>query len=306
MDPAPLTTERLTLRALADGDAAALHGAWSDPEVMRFWHVPAAGTLDDSVAMLDAMRANPSACYWAIVVGDEGPAIGHVGFPSTSAGRRCPFGYLIARAHWGRGYAAEAAAAALRAGVETLGLAGAELWIYEGNRRSERLAEKLGCRPRGRFPGFNLMRREIIPTLVYGITARELGVDAAPPDPVAFCALHPSLAVDDVRAAIAFYCGALGFQLDWSFGEPPLSASVSRVDWQPVGVTIRFQLEPDAPAERPGALVIGVDDVDRLAEELAAAGVGAADGPADRPWGMRELEVQDPFGHRLRFVTPAR
>jgi hypothetical protein len=44
-------------------------------------------------------------------------------------------------------------------------------------------------------------------------------------------------------------------------------------------------------------------DVDSLHEELTKRGAKIVRAPADEPWGMREMLVEDPDGHTFRFGT---
>jgi catechol 2,3-dioxygenase-like lactoylglutathione lyase family enzyme len=44
-------------------------------------------------------------------------------------------------------------------------------------------------------------------------------------------------------------------------------------------------------------LTVGVDDVDAVCTELAAAGVTLLNGPMNRPWGVRTASFTDPGGH---------
>ncbi len=60
-------------------------------------------------------------------------------------------------------------------------------------------------------------------------------------------------------------------------------------------------IEPAAVASREAGsrlvLTIGVDDVDAVCTELAAAGVTLLNGPMNRPWGIRTASFTDPGGH---------
>ncbi len=306
MQPPELLTERLRLRALRRGDAAALREPWSDPETLRYWHRAPRATLAECEEVVDEMLAPAGACLWAICARGEDRALGHVGFIDHAPGRRSPFGYLLRRDQWGRGLVSEAARAALLAGFERLRIAGAELWIHAANLRSRRVAEKLGATMRGRFVAAYPERGGAVETLVYGLTAGELGVADPAPDPVAVYGLTPILEVTDVARAVEFYSAKLGFRVDWQVGEPPEAAGVSRGDWTPQVATVRFTRVPEAPAARPGVLALHVGDVDRFAEELRAAGVAIERGPTTQPWGLRELDVLDVLGQRLRFFSPAR
>lgn len=58
-----------------------------------------------------------------------------------------------------------------------------------------------------------------------------------------------------------------------------------------------------APAEQRGILLwLQVPDIDAEHRRLAGAGVDIAMVPEDMPWGLREMEVHDPDGTRLRLV----
>ena len=46
---------------------------------------------------------------------------------------------------------------------------------------------------------------------------------------------------------------------------------------------------------------VWVDDVDALHERLAARDVDVRQPPTTFVWGVRELNVADPDGHRIRF-----
>jgi RimJ/RimL family protein N-acetyltransferase/catechol 2,3-dioxygenase-like lactoylglutathione lyase family enzyme len=304
MRPPDLSTERLRLRALRVDDAEALHPAWSDPETLRYWHRIPRTDLRETEAVLHQMVASEAACEWAICEAGSDTAIGHVGLMGARRGRRAAFGYLLRKEHWGRGYAAEASHAALRHGFGALGLAGTELWIYRGNTRSVRVAEKLGCTVRGQFVAFNVERREALRVLVYGISAAEFGAADPARDPVGVYGVEPVIESTDVEASIRFYCERLGFGLDWRVGEPALAASVSRGDWTPLRAVLRFVRVDAEPAARPGALAFGVEDVDRLCAEFRTAGAQIEEPPEDKPYGLREFSLRDCHGHRLRFAGP--
>jgi len=107
----------------------------------------------------------------------------------------------------------------------------------------------------------------------------------------------PILRVRSVRESEAFYCGLLGFTRNWEHQhEPgrPRVVSLSR------GEATLFLTEHDECTA--GALVYCyVDGVDALAAEIRTAGGTLDWGPRDQPWGMRECQVRDCDGNRLRF-----
>ena len=46
---------------------------------------------------------------------------------------------------------------------------------------------------------------------------------------------------------------------------------------------------------------VELDDVDAYHAEITAKGVDTAQVPMDKPWGMREMPVSTPDGHRIMF-----
>ena len=83
---------------------------------------------------------------WAVEERGTGAFIGRVGlhFPEGWPDRE--IGWALARPYWGKGFAFEAARAALAHAFDTLGWERAISLIDPANRRSIRLAERLGER----------------------------------------------------------------------------------------------------------------------------------------------------------------
>lgn len=107
----------------------------------------------------------------------------------------------------------------------------------------------------------------------------------------------PILPVPDVAAAAKFYCEKLGFELDFIMGEPADHGSVVRCS-----VGIQFTLAEDvARGAYPGWFYFFVENIDALAAEYAGRGVTFAKPLKDHDHGMREFEVEDLNGYRLRF-----
>ena len=106
------------------------------------------------------------------------------------------------------------------------------------------------------------------------------------------------LAVPDLERATRYWCDVLGFQLQFS-----------TEGWRFVGRDVcRVMLGecPDAIAPRELGdhsyfAYIDVSDVDACYAEISARGALVTAPPADRPWGMREMSVTTPDGHRVRF-----
>ncbi len=112
--------------------------------------------------------------------------------------------------------------------------------------------------------------------------------------------VQPVLPVPDVAAAAAWFQDHLGFGIDFSIGEPPQHARVSVGDgsWgQPVYIHLSHSAKPLQPCGQT-RLHVG-RDIDGLHARLLAAGVTVLLAPTDQPWGLREIEIEAPGGHRL-------
>jgi catechol 2,3-dioxygenase-like lactoylglutathione lyase family enzyme len=105
---------------------------------------------------------------------------------------------------------------------------------------------------------------------------------------------RPIFTVRDLRASQRYYRDALGFQVDWEYGDPPDFGSVSRAD------AVLFLAQ--SGQEHPGAwIMLFVRDVDRLYEELAHRKALIKMPPTNMPWGVREMHVADLDGNMMRF-----
>jgi catechol 2,3-dioxygenase-like lactoylglutathione lyase family enzyme len=112
-----------------------------------------------------------------------------------------------------------------------------------------------------------------------------------------FFGTNPVLPVLDVRTAVAYYCDLLGFTFDaLTDDDPPTHGSVTRDR-----VGIQFTHVRDGMPPYGEWTYIFVTDLDRLVADYRATGVTITVPPASHAYGMREFEIVDLHGYRLRF-----
>lgn len=154
-----LETERLLLRVPEPEDIDAYAEFWADPEVVRYMG-GITRTRAETAAGVDRMRRHwnrHGLGLFSVVRQEDGRLLGRAGFllwdparwlnalQSDLAGPlETEIGWAFGRDFWGRGYATEAARAALTWGFRDLGLRRVISLIQRGNIASVRVAEKLG------------------------------------------------------------------------------------------------------------------------------------------------------------------
>jgi RimJ/RimL family protein N-acetyltransferase len=148
-----LETERLRLRGFSEADLDAWAAICADPEVMRWIGEPAGMSRErawrDMAYMLGHWELRGFG-QWAIVERDRGALVGRTGLIRPEGWPGVEVGWVIARERWGRGYAPEAAAAAVDWGRAAFGLDHVISLIEDHNGASQRVAAKLGMRVEGR------------------------------------------------------------------------------------------------------------------------------------------------------------
>jgi 3-dehydroquinate dehydratase / shikimate dehydrogenase len=144
-----IATERLLLRLWRAADRRAFAVLNADPLVMEGF--PATLTRERSDALAERierlMEEQGGWGLWAVEVPGFADFIGFVGLnPADAVLRRraTEVGWRLAAGHWGRGYAPEAALAALEFGFNTLERDEIVAFTSVGNAKSRRVMEKIG------------------------------------------------------------------------------------------------------------------------------------------------------------------
>jgi RimJ/RimL family protein N-acetyltransferase len=138
-----LRTRRLLLRPWRDEDVVAYGQLEADPAVMEYL-LP----RPDWAARARAHWQEHGFGQWVVEIPDEASFIGALGLNIISYPAHftpaVEMAWRMAPAHWGQGYATEAARAALDYGFDKLGLTEIVATTVQANWRSRRVMERLG------------------------------------------------------------------------------------------------------------------------------------------------------------------
>jgi ribosomal-protein-alanine N-acetyltransferase len=155
-----IETERLVLRRPRLSDAKALHALYGDPEVMRFIGNGSTLTPAKTKAWIEkALTRWKADGFGHFVIEKDRKVIGRAGFlvwdpdewrtgtlAELGEHGAVELGWMLAREHWGNGYATEAAVALRDYGFKELRFERLISLISHGNDASVKVAERIGGR----------------------------------------------------------------------------------------------------------------------------------------------------------------
>jgi catechol 2,3-dioxygenase-like lactoylglutathione lyase family enzyme len=122
--------------------------------------------------------------------------------------------------------------------------------------------------------------------------------------------VEAQLFVADIKASCAFFTSKLGFEVAFTYGEPPFYGQVKRDNAR---LNLRLVCEPVFVGdirEREQLLAASLTvaraaELRRLFVQYQAAGVDFLQTMKQEPWGARTFIVRDPDGNLLLFAGPA-
>ncbi len=151
--PFQLDTERLVLRPPTEADAGDMRAIFGDIRVMECLGRTAAETPDEILERARRhMRFQDTLgyCLWLARRRDTGELVGDCGIiPVAAKGPETEIGWRFAPAHWGHGYATEAARCVLEFVFTRTDLERLIAVTRPENTRSMRVMQKIGMTDRG-------------------------------------------------------------------------------------------------------------------------------------------------------------
>ena len=172
-----LSSPRLRLREVRDGDAAALFAIHGDARVMRYWSYPAWTELaqaEQKIADIQRQRREEDILIWAIADATSDLLIGSsaVFYLNLEQGR-AEIGYSLHPDWQGHGLASEALQLVLGYVFNNLGLRRIEADIDPRNLPSCRLVERLGFVREGLLRERWHVNGELCDSAIYGLLRQD-------------------------------------------------------------------------------------------------------------------------------------
>jgi uncharacterized glyoxalase superfamily protein PhnB len=114
----------------------------------------------------------------------------------------------------------------------------------------------------------------------------------------------PVIATADVAHTIRYFEQTLGFEQQWTWGDPPVYAGVK------AGRAILYITHDPGTAaaikERHLApdIFLWVSHIDQVYDQHRAKNADIVEELAARPWGVRQYVVREPNGYHLKVAEP--
>jgi len=171
-----LESPRLRLRRLKLEDVPDVFQYNSDPEVVRYllWtrHTSESETRADLQRVIERY-GKTSDLRWGIELKSTGHIIGGCKLACRMEHKRAEVGYVLARPHWGQGYAAEAVREIAHYGFEFLELVRIEALTFAEHVMSGRVLDKCGFQVEGTLRSYELIKGNPTDLKMYSLLRSE-------------------------------------------------------------------------------------------------------------------------------------
>ena len=175
--PVNVSSTRVSVRGVEEGDIDDLLEVNGDPEVTRFLPYPTWQSRDDGLAWLKRMRGleETGGCRQLVVVRNgDGKVIGTVLLFRFDAGSaRAELGFVLGQAHWGQGFMREALEAVCAHAFSAMSIRRLEAEVNPANEPSNGLLRLIGFRLEGTLRKRWMAKGVPYDTNFYGFLAEE-------------------------------------------------------------------------------------------------------------------------------------
>ncbi len=142
-----ITTDRIVLRPWRREDFEPFAAMNADPQVMEFFPATLSHAQSGAIALRCMRQIDERGWgFWVLEIAGVADFAGFVGLhvpePPLPFSSCVEVGWRLVREHWGKGYATEAARAAMSFGFNELGLAEIIAFTAVSNLRSQRVMQK--------------------------------------------------------------------------------------------------------------------------------------------------------------------
>jgi RimJ/RimL family protein N-acetyltransferase len=170
----PFEGSLVRLRAIEEGDLAAINAGIWDAEVTQHMSIVWPEAVAQTREFLDAIRATESNLLLAIET-LAGEFVGSVGLHGIDArSRKGELAIWLAREHWDKGYGTDAVRTASRFAFREMNLQRIFLHVYDTNPRGIRAYERVGFKEEGRLRRAQFIGGRYVDVIVMGLLAEDL------------------------------------------------------------------------------------------------------------------------------------
>ena len=166
-----LTTGRLVLRQIDNGDADEMFYLRSDEQIMKYICRPRPKHMDDILQLIQKIRnmiASNEGIGWAMTLKDDNKLIGHISLHVLIKEHyRAEVGYMMHPGHYGKGIMDEALKAVLDYGFNTIGLHSIEANVSPDNTASRKLLERNEFKQEAHFKENFYWEGEFLDSIIY-------------------------------------------------------------------------------------------------------------------------------------------
>ena len=175
--PPSIDSARLQVRLVGESDLAALMAVNGDDDVTRYLPYATWKSLPDAEAWfkrMAAIQATGMALQFVVVEKSTGIAVGTcLLFRYDEASARAELGFVLGRAHWGKGYMREAIAGLIDRAFGPMALRRLEAQIDPRNASSRNLLQRLGFVKEGLLRERWMDGAEVSDSELFGLLRRE-------------------------------------------------------------------------------------------------------------------------------------